>query len=115
MPVDAVVYSTIFTLAILLLFRIPGIWKGVDFSKGNSKSNRGAGAAAAMLVGALTLAIPYLMASTHTWNGVNYAEAFNASLTILGALQVLGGIGLFVWPRKAPQPAGEMEKQTVLG
>jgi hypothetical protein len=114
MPVDAVVYTSVFTLAVFLLFRIPGIWKGVDFSKGNSKTNRGAGAAAAMLVGALTLVVPYLMASTHTWNGVNYAAAFNDSLTILGALQVLGGIGLLVWPQKVTLAADEMEKQPVM-
>ena len=111
MPVDAVVYSSVFTLAVFLIFRIPGIWNGVDFSKGSSKSNRGAGAAAAILVGALTLAIPFLMASTHTWDGFNYATAFNASLTILGALQVLGGIGLLVWPRKVSPVVGELEKQ----
>ena len=114
MPVDAVVYTSVFTLAVFLIFRIPRIWKGVDFSQGNSKTNRGAGAAAAMLVGALTLAVPYIMASTHTWNGVNYAAAFNASLTTLGALQVLAGIGLVVWPQQVMLAPGEMEKQSVI-
>jgi len=29
MPVDAVVYTTILTLVIFLLFRLPGVWQGV--------------------------------------------------------------------------------------
>ena len=34
MPVDAVVYTTVLTLVIFLLFKIPAIWQGVDFTKG---------------------------------------------------------------------------------
>ncbi len=31
MPVDAVVYITVLTLVIFLIFRIPAIWAGVDY------------------------------------------------------------------------------------
>ncbi len=102
MPVDAVVYTTLLTLIVFLLFRIPAVWQGVDFSKGNVKSNKPAGGAAAILLGALTLTIQYTMASTHTWGGVNYADAFNTSMTLTGMALMLFGAALFVrWERLA--------------
>jgi len=102
MPVDAVVYTTVLTLAVFLLFRIPAVWQGVDFSKGNVKTNKPAGGAAAILLGALTLTIQYTMASTHTWGGVNYADVFNASMTLLGLGLVFFGTAFFVrWEKLA--------------
>jgi hypothetical protein len=92
MPVDAVVYVTVLTLAVFLILRIPLIWQGVNFEKGDRKSNRRAGGAAAILLGLMTLTIQYTMAPTHTWNGINYANAFNALLTAAGlGLLLLGG------------------------
>lgn len=96
MPVDAVVYTTIFTLVIFLIFRIPSIWQGVNFEKGNTKNNLPAGGSAAILLGIMTLTIQYTMGSTHTWGGVNYADAFNSSLTGIGLGLLLLGAGLFV-------------------
>lgn len=95
MPVDAVVYTTVLTLVVFLLFRIPFLWQGVDFTKGNTKSNLPAGGAAAILLGIMTLTIQYTMASTHTWNGVNYADAFNTAMTAIGVGLLLLGAGLF--------------------
>jgi hypothetical protein len=94
MPVDAVVYTTVLTLIVFLLFRIPAIWQGVDFSKG--KGNRTAGGAAAILLGALTLTIQHTMASTHTWAGVNYADAFKLEMTIVGSGLLFLGAGIMV-------------------
>lgn len=88
MPVDAVVYMTVLTLIVFLLLRIPFIWQGANFEKGDGKANRMAGGAAAILLGLMTLTIQYTMGPTHTWNGVNYANAFNALMTV-------AGIGLF--------------------
>ncbi|MBI5945677.1 MAG: hypothetical protein HY864_15055 [Chloroflexi bacterium] len=96
MPVDAVVYTTVLTLAVFLLFKIPFIWQGVNFSKGDVKSNKPAGGAALTVLGVMTLTIQYFMASTHTWDGVNYADVFNTSLTLVGAGLILCGAGLFV-------------------
>jgi hypothetical protein len=101
MPVDAVVYTTLLTLIVFLLFKIPAIWQGVDFTKGNAKSNRPAGGAAAILLGALTLTIQYTMASTHTWGGVNYADAFNAAMTLAGMGVLLLGAGVLAGVEKA--------------
>ena len=102
MPVDAVVYTTVFTLVVFLILRIPFIWQGVDFSKGNTKSNLPAGGASAIMLGLMTLTIQYTMGSTHTWGGVNYADAFNTSMTAIGIgllfLLAAGLPVLSVWP-----------------
>ncbi len=98
MPVDAVVYMTVLTLIVFLLFRIPGIWQGVNFDKGGS--NRTAGGAAAIVLGIFTLTIQFTMGSTHTWGGVNYADAFNTGMTVVGILLVLGGAGFIMGVEK---------------
>ena len=90
MPVDAVVYTTVLTLVVFLLFRIPGIWQRVNFDKTN---NRTAGGAAALILGIMTLTIQYTMGATHTWGGVNYADAFNTGMTITGIGLLLLGVG----------------------
>ena len=99
MPVDAVVYTTVLTLVIFLLFRIPVIWQGVDFAQARSDGNL-TGGAAAIVVGIFTFFIQYFMAPTHTWNGVNYADAFHVSMNITGAVLMLGGLVLAWVPEK---------------
>lgn len=94
MPVDAVVYTTIFTLVIFLLFRIPGIWQRVNFDKGGS--NGTAGGVAAIILGLFTLTVKHTMASTHTWGGVNYADAFNTAMMLIGSAFVLSGMGYLI-------------------
>jgi hypothetical protein len=92
MPVDAVVYTTLFTLVIFLLFRIPFIWQGVNFDKADDKSNRMAAGTASILLGIMTLTIQYTMSATHTWNGVNYADTFNLLMTSVGIGLMFVGI-----------------------
>ena len=111
MPVDAVVYTTILTLAIFLLFKIPAIWQGVDFSKAKASDNKKAGGAAAILVGLFTLTIQYTMGSTHTWGGVNYADAFNTSMTVMGIGLLVLGAGFFVSLRNVKETALSLQVQ----
>jgi drug/metabolite transporter (DMT)-like permease len=100
MPVDAVVYTTLLTLVIFLLFKIPSVWNRVDFSKAGRGSGKPAAGAAAILLGILTLTIQYSMASTHTWDGINYADAFNTSMTLAGSgLLLLGFVIVIPWHR----------------
>jgi len=108
MPVDAVVYTTVLTLAIFLLFRLPFLWQGVDFTKARSGDNRPAGGAATILVGLLMLTIQYTMGPTHTWGGINYADAFNASITAVGLACLLLGAGIFVNWQKVTITAGRL-------
>ena len=109
MPVDAVVYTTVFTLVVFLMLRIPFIWQGVDFSKGNTKSNLPAGGASAIMLGVMTLTIQYTMGSTHTWGGVNYANAFNTSMMGIGLL--LLGAGLLISGVNVLERAGRLTVQ----
>lgn len=111
MPVDAVVYTTVLTLVIFLLFRIPGIWQGVNFDKGNGGNNKMAGGAAAIVLGLLCLTIQYIAGPTHTWNGVNYADAFNLAMTIIGALLTLGGAGFIFGVEKVKLTASRSQVQ----
>ena len=97
MPVDMVVYTTIVTLVVFLLIRIPAVWQGVNFEKPESTNGSGKGAAAAAMVacGLLALTIQFLMAPTHTIGGVNYADVWHWVLSGIGVALVAGGVGLF--------------------
>jgi len=96
MPVDAVVYTTVFTLIIFLLFKIPSIWQGVDFAKAKANQNKPAAGASAILLGILTLTIQFTMASTHTWDGVNYANTFQTTMTLIGIVSICLGLRLLM-------------------
>ena len=103
MPVDAVVYTTTLTLAVFLLFRIPGIWQGVDYTNDSSNDKTGKLSAAITLLvtGILTLTVQYWAGPTHTWDGTNWAAAFLTTSIMLGFGQILGGIALLILRGKA--------------
>lgn len=96
MPVDPIVYVTLITLAVFLFFRIPGIWQGVDFSHGKGKDNLTAGGAAAIILSFVTLTIQYMMGATHTLGGINYADAFNISMSLTGIVCLIIGLATFI-------------------
>ncbi len=103
MPVDAVVYTTVLTLILFLILRIPAIWQGVDFTKGSAKSNQSAAGMASIVLGLLTLTIQYTMGPTHTWGGVNYADAFNLWMTAAGAACLIFGAGVWLKSMRLPR------------
>lgn len=105
MPVDAVVYTTVLTLIIFLIFKIPGVWEKVDFSKARHKDSETAGGAAAIVVGVLSLTIQFFMAPTHTINGINYGNAFHLTMTIVGGALLVLGLGLAVRAERKSIPA----------
>jgi len=94
MPVDMVVYITVFTLIVFLLFRIPVIWQGVNFEKPAGEDNSSDKPVAIVLVssGLLTLTIQFLMAPTHTIGNINYADAWHMTLSIIGVGLVLASV-----------------------
>lgn len=98
MPVDMVVYTTVLTLILFLVFRIPGIWQAVDFAtpEGEKKTGKQAAAIALGATGGLSLTIQFLMAPTHTLNGINYADAWHTTLTFLGLALILGAVATAV-------------------
>ena len=96
MPVDGVVYITVLTLLVFLLFRIPFIWQGVNYEKPSSDPDlpRNAAAIVLLLSSALTLTVQYWAGPTHMFDGVNYADAWHTQLTLLGWAFCLLGVGL---------------------
>jgi hypothetical protein len=94
MPVDGVLYTNLLTLIIFLLFRIPGLWQGVNFEKpqGEKKTGKQAAAIALGASGLLSLTIQFLMAPTHTIGGINYADVWHTALTLIGLVLILGGV-----------------------
>jgi hypothetical protein len=103
MPVDGVVYTTILTLIVLLIYRIPKIWQGVDYTGGNPNDKTGPMAAAITLLvtGILTLTVQYWAGPTHTWGGANWAAAFEITRILLGLSQMLGGTALLFLKERA--------------
>ncbi len=103
MPVDAVVYTTVLTLVIFLLFRIPGVWQGVDFEKpaGDKQTGKHATAIALAATGLLALTIQFIMAPTHTIGGVNYADVWHTALTAIGLALILSGVATALYTRSA--------------
>ena len=103
MPVDMVVYITVLTLIVFLLFRIPAIWAGVNYAKpaGGRKDGKPAAAIALALSGVLALTIQFIMAPTHTLAGVNWADAWHLTLTVIGLGLILAGAGMIFYPRFA--------------
>ena len=111
MPVDAVVYMTLLTLVIFLIFRIPFLWQGVNFDKADAKSNRMAAGTASILLGIMTFTIQYTMSSTHTWNGINYASAFNLLMTSTTIGLLLLGIRILVGRIQVWRPEAKLQKR----
>lgn len=111
MPVDAVLYTNLLTLAVFLLFRLPGVWQGVDFEKpgGGKETGQQAAAIALAACGLLALTIQYLMAPTHTIAGINYADVWRSALTLIGSGLILGGAALAIHTERvaARAPAAE--------
>ena len=106
MPVDMVVYTTIVTLVVFLLIRIPAIWQGVNFEKPEAAQGSGMGAAAAAMVtcGLLALTVQFLMAPTHTIGGVNYADVWHGVLSGIGIALLAGGVGSFLRDTRRARP-----------
>lgn len=101
MPVDAVLFMNVFTLIVFLIFRIPSIWKGIDFEKptNNPRLNKNASSFALLAIGLLSLTIQFLMAPTHTLGGINYSDEWHVTLSILGGGLILSGLLVLFFPR----------------
>jgi hypothetical protein len=99
MPVDMVLYTNVLTLMVFLLFRIPGVWQGVNFEKPDGTKTTGGNAAALALAasGLLTLSIQFVMAPTHTISGINYADVWHLALSIIGGALILIWAGIILY------------------
>ncbi len=99
-PVDMVVYTTVLTLFVFLLFRIPAVWEGIAFEKSGGGKNdlRNAAAITLVLCGVLTLTVQYWAGPTHMFSGINYADVWHTAFTIIGIalFASAAAVGVFV-------------------
>jgi hypothetical protein len=101
MPVDGVVYTTVLTLIVFIIFRIPAIWQGVNYEKPSSHPDlpRNAAAITLLFSSLLVLTVQFWAGPTHMFEGVNYADAWHLQLAFLGwALFLSGTLLLMVLP-----------------
>jgi hypothetical protein len=97
-PTDMRVYFTLLTLAFFLLLRVPCLWAAVDFTRRGGGEGGSAAGVALILSGAMTLTVGGWAGPSHIMNGgVNYADAWHASLGLVGWALVLVGAGLLAW------------------
>jgi hypothetical protein len=100
MPVDAVVYITVLTLIIFLLFHLPPIWQKVNDDKAGRESGSVGPPAVAislLLIGLLTLTVQFWAGPSHTFDGANWADAWHLSMNLAGWWLVLSGAGVLVF------------------
>lgn len=102
------VYITAFTLIVLLLLRIPGIWQrtGLDQPGGGTKGP--AGGLAAIVAGMLTLSVPMWAGPTHIVNGFNLVLVLKWPLLIGGSALTVLGVALLI---AAAMPAPVLDRQ----
>ena len=93
MPLDFIVYITIFTLLIFLLFSLPKLRELTLFEKGSVDESGAAGGLTAIVIGLLVLSVQMWAGPTHSLGGVNYADSFHNALLFIGSGIILFGIG----------------------
>ncbi len=91
MPVDAVVYFTVLTLIIFLIFRLPKIKALALFQKDGGGDADRAGGITAFVTGILVLSVQIWAGSSHMIMGVNYADAFHNAMLLIGSGLMLSG------------------------
>ncbi|MEN8172092.1 MAG: hypothetical protein ABFS03_04355 [Chloroflexota bacterium] len=99
MPLDFIVYATVFTLIIFLIFSFPKIKAMVGFENGSDNGKTAAGGLTAIVAGLLFLSVQMWAGPTHIFDGVNLADAFHTNMLISGSALVL--IGLVLLARSA--------------
>ncbi len=106
MPVDGVVYITVLTLVIFLLFRLPKLRQLDLFQKEVTDDASAMGGLSAIVIGGLVLSVQMWAGSDHFISDINYADAFHNTMFIIGSIIELAGIGLItksvLLPQKSP-------------
>ena len=94
MPVDGVVYITVLTLIIFLLYQLPKVKEMGLYQSDADGGSDTAGGVTAFVIGALVLTVQVWAGPTHLLGGVNYADAFHNALLLVGISIIIYGIGL---------------------
>ncbi|MCB9421908.1 MAG: hypothetical protein H6667_19065 [Ardenticatenaceae bacterium] len=94
MPTDFIVYATILTLVVFLLFRTPGIWNRLNLTSQDDDVT-GIGAGVALIVGGTAVLTAHYWASLdHMIAGINQADVWHRQFMIIGWLAVVPGVVL---------------------
>lgn len=94
MPVDGVVYITVLTLVIFLLFRLPNVRQMALFQEEVKDDTSAIGGLTAIVIGGLVLSVQMWAGSDHLISGVYYADAFHNAMFIIGSVLEIAGVGL---------------------
>jgi hypothetical protein len=94
MPVDGVVYITGLTLVLFLLYRLPGLRKMALFQHASSRDAAAGGGLTSIVSAGMILSVGVWAGPSHQFNGLNYANAFQAAMTWTGLGLLLFGLGL---------------------
>jgi len=92
MPNDMRVYISLLTLIVFLVLRIPGVWNRSGMGQGDGDGGRLAAGISLFICGAAILTVQWWAGPTHTWNGVNFADAWHVQLAVLGWVLVAGSM-----------------------
>lgn len=101
---------TLFTLAYLLIMRIPGIWEKVRSARKEGNGGNTGVAVASIIAGVLTLTVQFWAGPTHTFNGVNYADTWHGEMLVAAWALIVLGVSTLAWsltrqmPPRAEQP-----------
>jgi hypothetical protein len=105
MPVDGVVYTTVLTLVIFLLFKLPKVQGMSLYTKEAGAESDVSGGLTSIVIGGLVLSVQAWAGPTHLMNGVNYADAFHNAMLLIGGGFILLGLGFIA--RKFVSRTGE--------
>jgi hypothetical protein len=94
MPVDGVLFITVLTLVIFLLFRLPKVREMALFQKEVREDSAAAGGMTSFVAAAIVLSVQMWAQADHIVNGNNLADTFHNSLIWIGAGLLLLGFGL---------------------
>jgi len=104
-PTNMRMYTTVLALIALLIVRLPGIWKHVDFTKTSSKRSAGPAAGlTACAMGVLTITTPLWAGASHMVDGYNTVYVLGWQLTVAGIAMIVGGLATMA-PESLRAPA----------
>lgn len=99
-PANLRVYMSILSILLLLLLRIPSIWKTMNFNSSSDQPGSGAASGLALIAGGVAALVAPLWATpTHIFDGNNWAHFFDIPLIIIGAVLVFAGTAVLLIPR----------------
>jgi hypothetical protein len=95
-PANVKFYLNLLTLIIFLVFKLPGVWKNIDFTSPAGKNETRAGIGmAAIVTGVVTVTIFIWAGPSHTFLQQNWTYVLKVPLILVGSGLILYGVRLF--------------------